>query len=240
MASEYLKWKYKDVPPDKPLELTKEQKRKNWWHYHKWHVIIGAILLATAGSILAHALGLGQIKPDYQIAYVGAAPLPDDTVKAIEAQLVPYGEDVNGDGRVVFKINQYPTDSNEEGADAAMYASGSSIRLMGDLDSRQSCLFILEDYETFHNKYDILADSTGAIAKDADSAEKLRWGDSTVLSALDLGSYTDTVLGKTISGNSNELMKDLYLAPRGYLPDDTEKEQQACRDVWARLKGEGK
>ena len=238
MASEYLKWKYKDVPQDKPLELTKQQKRKNWWHYHKWHVIIGAILLVTAGSILAHALGLGQTKPDYQIAYVGAAPLPEDTVKAIEAQLVPYGEDVNNDGKVVFKINQYPTDSNEEGADAAVYASGSSIRLMGDLESKQSCLFILENYEDFQKKYDVLADGSGSIAKSADTVEHIRWGEGSVLKTLELGSYTDTVLGKTISGDSNELMKEMYLTPRGYLPDDNEKEQQACRNVWARLKGE--
>lgn len=34
MASEYLKWKYRDVKPDQTVELTPRQKRANWWYYH--------------------------------------------------------------------------------------------------------------------------------------------------------------------------------------------------------------
>ena len=39
MASEYWKWKFKDVRPEEKRELTPEEKRKNWWHYHRWHEI---------------------------------------------------------------------------------------------------------------------------------------------------------------------------------------------------------
>ncbi len=42
MASEYLKWKYRNVRPDAPVERTRKQRRQNWWHYHKWHVILAA------------------------------------------------------------------------------------------------------------------------------------------------------------------------------------------------------
>lgn len=237
MASEYLKWKYKDVPPDKPLVLTKKQRWNNWWHYHKWHVIIGAVLLLTTVSILRYALGIGITKPDYQIAYVGSAPLPEDTVAALESQLTAFGEDVNGDGKVVIKINQYPTDSMEEGTDAAAYASASAVRLMGDLESRQSCLFILEDAETFYENYSILADATGGVAENKREACYLRWSDCPALSGLDLGEYYDTLLGEKISGDSNALLQNLYLARRGYLPDDNEKE--SCNELWTRLtKGE--
>ena len=34
MASEYLKWKYRDVKPDEPSpELTGKEKLANWFHY---------------------------------------------------------------------------------------------------------------------------------------------------------------------------------------------------------------
>lgn len=38
MASEYLQWKYRDVQPDKKIELMPRQKRANWWYYNKWYV----------------------------------------------------------------------------------------------------------------------------------------------------------------------------------------------------------
>lgn len=215
MASEYLKWKYKDVQPDAPLVLTKKQKLRNWWHYHKWHVILGAVLLVTALSILRYALGIGMTKPDYQIAYVGAAPLPEDTVAAVQNAVASLAEDQNGDGKVVVQLNQYPTDSNEEGADAAVYASASSVRLMGDLETRQSCLFILEDYETFQEMYGVLADSTGAIAASKEAVAAYRWSSCPAPGALDLGEYTDQILGQTVSGSNADLLNDLYLARYG-------------------------
>ena len=235
MASEYLKWKYKDIQPDKPLELTKQQKLKNWWHYHKWHVIIGTILLITAGSIVVHALGIGQTKPDYQIAYVGASPLPEDTVTAVENALAGFGEDLNNDGRVVVKLNQYPTDSNEKSADAASYAAASSVRLMGDLENRQSCLFLLEDAETFHGNYDVLADSTGAIAKVKEDVESYRWSGCPALGGLTLGDYTETILGQSVAGSSDRLVADLRLARYGTLPDVEIPAFEAYDALWRAL-----
>jgi len=48
MASEYLKWKYKDVRPDIPKELTPAEKRSNWWHYHKWYAAAAAYVRRKA------------------------------------------------------------------------------------------------------------------------------------------------------------------------------------------------
>ena len=87
MASEYLKWKYRNEKPAEKIELTKQQKRRNWWHYHKWHVIVGAVLLCAAGNILYNVLGIGEIRPDYQIAYVGSSNLHDEAVAALEGAL---------------------------------------------------------------------------------------------------------------------------------------------------------
>ena len=59
MASEYLKWKYRDVKPDEPIVYTKEEKRRNWWDYHKWHVVIAVVLVLIAADIIWDALGIG-------------------------------------------------------------------------------------------------------------------------------------------------------------------------------------
>lgn len=80
MASEYLKWKYRDVKPEKAVELTKQQRRRNWWYYHKWHVLIGGVLVLIAMDWAWSALT--QVHPDYQIAYVGAAPLDQEDAAA--------------------------------------------------------------------------------------------------------------------------------------------------------------
>ena len=40
MASEYHKWIARNEKPEEKRQLTKEEKWKNWWYYHKWHVVI--------------------------------------------------------------------------------------------------------------------------------------------------------------------------------------------------------
>ena len=136
MASEYLRWKYKDVQPDKPAALTKKRRRQNWWHYHKLHVLLGAAAVCIAGNLVWHALT--QVHPDYEIAYVGTYPLSKEESAAWEDRLSALGTDCSGDGRVVVQLNQYPTGGN---SDDLMYAAASNVKLMADLDSCESYFF---------------------------------------------------------------------------------------------------
>ena len=87
MASEYLKWKYRDVKPDEKIEYTKQEKLRNWWQYHKWWLLAGVLVLAAGADILVHMLGLGQVKPDYQVAYVASVPPGDEAAAALEAAM---------------------------------------------------------------------------------------------------------------------------------------------------------
>ena len=60
MASEYLKWKYRDVKPDEPIRLTRKEKALNWWHYHKWYVLLGSLIPgALTGLIVGMHLFMG-------------------------------------------------------------------------------------------------------------------------------------------------------------------------------------
>ena len=234
MASEYLKWKYRDVKPDEPIVLTPGEKRKNWWRYHWWHVLIGLVLLIAAGNLLMHVLGIGEKKPDYQIAYVGSAPLPRDAVNALEGALSELGRDCNGDGRVVVQLHSYTGGEDDENSAGNAYAA--SVTLMADLTDCDSYFFLLEDPEQFQRNYQILRRLDGSLPEGAGSEGCfLPWTDCPVLADLPLGDYTEQVLGQTVRGSNQEVFERLYLARRGFWNEKTADYPEACDALWETL-----
>ena len=233
MASEYLKWKYRDVGPDQAVELTPRQKRANWWYYHKWYVLLGTGLLAAALYLIARGLGFGQITPDYQVAYVGSAALPEDTAAALETALADLGTDCNGDGQVVVRLNQYVMgDSSGEGA---VYAYAGSTRLMADLEARDSYFFLLEDPAVFQENYQILRRLDGSLPEETDQDYEscyLCWSDCPVLQALPLGEYTEKILNQELRGDSQALLAPLFVARRGFWTERTCSYSQECDALW--------
>lgn len=237
MASEYLKWKYRDVQPDAPIELTPAQKRANWWHYHKWQIILGAVLLLCLGDILLHALGVGQIRPDVQLAYVGSAPLPEQTVSALEAGLSALCADGNSDGRVVVQVNQYVTGDSED-PERASAAAAAQVQLMADLEDCDSFLFLLEDGETFQTNYQVLAYPDGSLPKEGKKPSQklwLDWDQCPALSGMELGGYTELVAGTEISGDSQELLSRLSVARRGFWTEQKCNNPECCEALWNNL-----
>ena len=172
MASEYLKWKYRDVRPEKPLELTKKQRRQNWWHYHKWHVLIG-VAVVLIGADWGWNI-LTQVTPDYQIAYVGSVPLSEGDGASWETQLAAFGTDCNGDGKVVVQLKQYLASYED-----AMYNAAANVRLLADLDGRESYFFLLEDPEKFQADYEVLEENWFPVAGGLYLARRAVWGDRT-------------------------------------------------------------
>lgn len=172
MASEYLKWKYRDVKPEKAVELTKQQRRRNWWHYHKWHVLIGGVLILIAADWAWSALT--QVHPDYQIAYVGTAPLDQEDAAAWEARLSAQGSDCNGDGNVVVQLNQYLTVQED-----TMYTAAANVKLLADLDARESYFFLLENPEQFQADYEILEEDWFPVENGLYLARREFWEDRT-------------------------------------------------------------
>lgn len=234
MASQYLKWKYRNVKPDEKVELTRKEKRKNWWHYYKWHIAIGAVLGGIGINILCHTLGIGQIRPDYQVAYVGKDALPDDTAAAIEAAFAALGEDLNGDGRVTVRLNQY---SSGGSTDAEM-AISSEVTLMADILNRDSYFFLLDDPAGFQVKYRSLRRLDGSLPEEGNySADGtyLAWDDCPALADVDLGGYSYQVAGKIVTGSSDELASGLSVARRGFWAEETCKYPEGCDALWDKL-----
>ena len=238
MASKYLMWKYKDIQPDQPRELTAKEKRANWWYYHKWHVAIGIVLVLALGNIIWSALGIGRVFPDFQVAYVGSSSLPADTVSALENALAQLGADANGDGQIVIKINQFVSAGGPGDENTAMYAFASNAALMADLSSCDSYFFLLEDPGTFQRNYQALRRLDGTLPTDFDRDYEsccLPWINCPALAGLNLGGYSETVLDQTISGDNQELLSHLYIARRGFWSNKTVSNPDECDVLWTEL-----
>ena len=231
MASEYLKKKYQDVKPDVPRELTKAEKRKNWWDYHKWHVGIALLLLAVMGNIVWDVFG--QVKPDYQIAYVGSYRLPEEAAAAVETAFASLGEDLNGDGKVVAALKQYTFGSEDPSTFAA-----AQVSLMGDVLECESYFFLLEDPEQFQREYHTLRRLDGTLPEEEeDSAEGtyLVWADCPVLAALELGEYSYGLMDSAMTGSNQELLSPLCLARRGFWTEKASAYTEGCDELWNKL-----
>ena len=172
MASEYLKWKYQDVQPETPVELTKKQRRQNWWHYHKRHVLIAAAAVLIAADWAWNVLS--QVHPDYQIAYVGSAPLTEEDETRWETRMTALGTDCNGDGRVTVQINQYLSVQED-----AMYTAAANVKLLADLDGRESYFFLLDDPEGFQRDYEVLQEDWFPVENGLYLARRDFWEDRT-------------------------------------------------------------
>ena len=107
----------KDLKPRKQRQYTRKERWANWSDYNlKWVIILG-ILVAFFGYNF-----IGQyfftVKPDYRVAVVAPHYLPEATQTALQDALAAYGEDLNGDGKVVVKLNVYTMDFGNEDSDA--------------------------------------------------------------------------------------------------------------------------
>lgn len=228
MASRYLEWLHRDVQPEVPRELTKQEKFYNWWDYHIWHVIAGGVLLAALACLAWHYFGARQAEPDYQIAYLGTEFLPADTVEALESALAALGEDCNGDGEVAVRLNQYTTGG--DGGDRQVYAYAVSMRLTADLEDCGSYFFLLEDPEVFQAGTWALQPLDGSGRENAAAEECcLRWEDCPGAAGLDLGAYQDPHAGE---GDSQDRLSGLYLARRGFWGKKTVDNPGECAALW--------
>lgn len=221
MASEYLLKKYQDVKPDEVRELTKEEKRRNWWHYHKWHVVIAAVLALCAGNILWNILGIGEIKPDYSIAYVGSVPLSEETAEALRSGFAELSPDLNGDGNVAVELQQYVS-VNTGDSDTLYYAQAARVQLVADITDCKSYFFLLEDPAGFQEATSALCNLDGSLPADGDltpEGKYVIWGDCPVLAQIELGTAQETV-------------SRLSFARRGFWTEKTVPNAAACDALW--------
>lgn len=214
MASQYLLNKYKDVQPEEERVFTKEELRRNWWEYHKWHVVIGAVLVLCLGNILWHMLGIGEVEPDFTIAYVGSQRLSEEAVEKLAKGLEALTPDMNGDGKVTVKVAQYYTPNSEE-SDAIYYAQAAQIQLIADITDCKSYFFLMDDPEKFQQSTAALCNLDGSMDETGKAEGKYcLWGDCPALMAID-SSYSQ-----------------LAFARRGFWDNRRVANPEECAQLW--------
>lgn len=241
MASEYLKQKYKDVKPDKKVELTLEQKRRNWWDYHKGWVLLG-VVLAVAIGLLIRDIFFRPV-PDYQVGYVSKTPLPAKVKDSLQTQLETFGEDVNGDGRVLVEIFTYTLDFGEQGMMDAEAATAGITSLTVDLFQGRVCLLLLDDPKGFQARMGALAYLDGgtpplddpSYGSDGWQEMVYAWEDCPILAGLNLGTYIQffDIEEREIDGQA--AMKGIYVGRRILFDEEQQTAFAADTRLWQAL-----
>lgn len=209
MAGEYYRWLARDVKPAQKRELTPAEKRKNWWHYHKWQVLAVLACVILGASVLSDAVTNGRRAADYKVAFVGRTALPEDTVDALERALAQFGRDLTGDGQVRVEILEYQfrTEDSDDPA-AVQQAYATSMQLMLNVETTETVIYLLEDPEAFAAAYPIL------LPVEADGSLWHRWADCPVLTALELGNFRIVTAEGTAEQSSQAILENICIARR--------------------------
>lgn len=236
MSSEYIKYQLRDVKPaEAPPEMTRKEKIKNWIYYHKWHLFIGAVLTGILLDIGLSALSQRRHAPDYQIAYVGSAILPEDTVNSLTEAFAALGQDNTGDGQVKVTVNTYLRNAPGDGtAETGEYAAASEVRLIGDMEKCESYFYIIDDPERIQNDFQILADKEGNLNVSYDA---VLLSDMPAFADIMDTTYSELISGETVSGTGRDFLDGLYLARRGFIEGRECAHKKACDLLWEKIAG---
>ena len=182
MAGEYVRWLARNEKPREKREISPEEKRRNWWAYHKWYVIAALVCAVLLADLVYDMVTSRREQPDYVLAYVGQRALPEELVRAVEDGLATLGEDVSGNGEVRVQLRQFviPREDGELGYNT-------SLMLQSSIENVESMVFLLEDPQWFRESYPILCRADGsADAPESQVPLYYLWEDCPVLADLEL------------------------------------------------------
>ena len=233
MASEYLmKLAREQALPEEKRELTRAEKRANWWHYHKLYVIAGVVALAVLAGFIWDFCVRKEPAPDYQIAYIGSTYLPEDTTAALETALEELCDDRNQDGQVMVKVRAYPLYADESAGYQTTVAA--QVQLSVDISDYESLIYLMEDPAAFQRDFELLARPDGSVPEPEETEGIwFAWSDCPVLACLELGSYTEYTMSGTITGDNQEVYSQMYIARRAVFEDGGD--QSGAIALWEKL-----
>ena len=229
-----------DLKPRREKQYTRKERWANWWDYNlKWVLLIGAALAFAAYCFIGQYFFTP--KADYNVAVVAPYYLPEDTVNALQTELAPYGEDRNGDGKVVVTLNVYTLDyssGDTETESAAYLTMAGTTKLAADVQGGLSSVFLLYDPAGFEESTGTLRYLDGTLpAPESDDDwwnMVYKWTDCPVLTGLALGDYRpDTTQNR--SGSSQDYMAQFYVGMRGAWNSGTADNLAGGEELWQAL-----
>lgn len=150
----------------------------HWFSYHKRAVIL--VLLALGAGIY-FALLPKDPEADYVVSWVSTKLLSDRQEQALTDQITAAGADVNGDGQIVVRIDQYMIsfDPNLEG-DALTESYSYLTKLLNAIQAGDCRLYFMEDPEGFQRTTGLLQYLDGTIPPETGSYECANWAEMCV------------------------------------------------------------
>lgn len=147
--------------------MTTAQKLSNFWFYYKWWLLGGAFALLMAAMFFRDMRA--NVKPDYTIGVLTPQGVWEKKLKSLEADILPYIDDRNGDGKVTVYLAPYTiTVDGNEPADPMMQAA-SMTRLSGDIQMGESILILTNAVEEYQKALNIFCYNDGSLpAQEAD------------------------------------------------------------------------
>ena len=212
MAGEYVRWLARDVKPEEKRELTPEEKRRNWWAYHKWYLLAALVCAVLVGNVIHDAAENSRNRADYVVAYVGQTAMPEELELILEEGLEKLGQDRNGNGEVRVELRQY-----------LMTDFTSSMTLVAGIEANESLIYFLEDPQWFQAEYPILCLPDGTQPQEGEQLY-LRWSDCPVLTQLELEGI-----------GTQEILANLAIARRSVWTTEPDEYIESGIELWEQM-----
>lgn len=131
--------------------MTFKQKIENFWYHYKWHTIITVFFIITGLVCLVQCTS--KEKPDDQALLYVNQNLLDNAANDLSEKLCDYTEDYNGNGEVLYRVNNVSYNGNNLAG--VNYSVANSEKLLSAVATAEYVLFIVDEHG-----YDYLSDSS--------------------------------------------------------------------------------
>lgn len=174
-----MAWVTKSSPeqwqPEPQRQYTGREKAANWWHYRKWWVLGGALLLLAAVWTV-RAL-TARTEPDAYVGIVAPQEIDEEALAPLRQTLTALCPDANGDGQVLVEVEQYALDFGRDPRPEEMETRmGTVTRLTGSIYAAGGAyLFILADPEGFQKMTGALCYADGAVPVPDNGYDAANW-----------------------------------------------------------------
>ncbi|MBQ7936455.1 MAG: hypothetical protein IJ333_08975 [Clostridia bacterium] len=163
---------------------TFSSKIKNFWYYHKWHLLVVVFLICALAVAIRSCQN--KVNPDLYVLYAKEEIHNPLQAQDLETWFGAMTEDVNGDGETTASVlatsNQNPDGSN------------TAVSMLVQVNSGNAVLYLLteETYGILHEN-DVLMDLSPVAGESAYvDGDRYRLSESGVLKELDSFEADDT------------------------------------------------
>lgn len=215
------------------------ERLENWWTYHKATVIVGMILLWILVDLLRSAWKARVDAPDFQVAYVGGAPLGDDLIRMLEMAFETIAPDRNGDGKTIVRIQSYLLETPRDLPDAALAQLAADIRLTADIESQESVFFMSENLDRLQASYGILETADGSCPGENGTVAPKRVHplSSLILARTAMAEKTGLTSQDALESSDLELFSSLSIGRRCFHGMASDEDLAAADEFWDNLTG---